>query len=161
MTGDGAVVPPIGVSHLAVGVTDMDRALEFWRDVLALRVDLDTTEAVPGPDGTLRRRRAVYLRSGVDDRESDHAPFVVLDQQLTIEPFGAPSKLFQTGVHHVALWVDDVEPYLRRAAEGGFRCGAPTDSDAAAYGQAPGRRVRTVFLRDPDGAFVQLDQRLG
>lgn len=159
-SGEVDVSAPLGVSHLAVGVSDMDRALEFWRDVMALRVDLDTIEEVLGPDGDTRQRRGVYLRSAGERGDDDHTSFVVLDQQLTIDPFGEPSKLFQTGVHHVAFWVDDVEPYRRRALDGGFRCGEPSDADTAAYGQPSGRRVRTVFLRDPDGTFVQLDQRL-
>ncbi|MGF1599227.1 MAG: VOC family protein [Acidimicrobiales bacterium] len=148
--------PPLGVSHLAIGVSDMDRSLVFWRDVLGLGVDLDTVEEVPGPDGRPRRRRGVYLRA----EQGDEASFVVLDQQLSVDPFGQPAKLFSVGVHHVAFWVDDVEPYLERAAERGIRHGEPSDADSVAYGEAPGRRVRTVFLRDPDGTFVQLDQRL-
>lgn len=28
-----------------------------------------------------------------------------------------------------------------------------------AYGEPPGGRVKTAFLDDPDGNFVQLDQR--
>jgi catechol 2,3-dioxygenase-like lactoylglutathione lyase family enzyme len=101
----------------------------------------------------------VYLRSAGEE-SGDHTGFVVLDQQLTVDPFGRPAKLFQLGVHHVAFWVDEVEPYRRRAIDGGFRCGEPSDGDSVAYGEPSGRGVRTVFLRDPDGTYVQLDQRL-
>jgi catechol 2,3-dioxygenase-like lactoylglutathione lyase family enzyme len=147
---------PRAFSHIAVGVSDMDSALVFWRDVMDLGIDLDTIEEVPGPDGSPRRRRGVYLRW----EQGDDATFVVLDQQLTIEPFGTPSKLFELGVHHVSFWVDDVEPYRIRALDLGFTAGEPTDSDTVAYGEAAGRGVRTAFLRDGDGTFVQLDQRL-
>src|SRR5262249_26453891 len=53
-----------GVSHVAVGVSDMDRALVFYRDIVGLRVTLDTVEGGTG-DGLLgaNRRRAVYLRA--------------------------------------------------------------------------------------------------
>lgn len=148
---------PRAFSHIAVGVSDMDRALVFWRDVMDLGVDLDTIEEIPGPDGTRRRRRGVYLRW----EQGDNASFVVLDQQLTIEPFGKPSKLFALGVHHVSFWVDEIGPYRDRALEFGFSAGEPTEADTVAYGEATGRRVRTTFLRDADGTFVQLDQRLG
>lgn len=145
-----------GFSHIAVGVSDMDRALVFWRDVMEMSVEVDTVEEVPGPGGEPRRRRGVYLRW----EQGDHATFVVLDQQLSIEPFGSPAKLFQTGVHHVSFWVDDVEPFLRRAAARGFSAGQPTQLDTVAYGEAPGRRVQTAFVRDGDGNWVQLDQRM-
>lgn len=145
-----------GFSHIAVGVSDMDHALVFWRDVMALGVDLDTTEEVPGPGGAPRKRRGVYLRW----EQGDHSTFVVLDQQLSVDPFGLPAKLFQTGVHHVSFWVDDIEPFRQRALKNGFAAGEPTVSDTIAYGEAAGRQVRTGFLRDGDGNWVQLDQRV-
>ena len=34
-------MPIRAVSHIAVGVRDMDRSLEFYRDVLGMSVSLD------------------------------------------------------------------------------------------------------------------------
>ena len=69
-------------SHVAIGVRDMEVALPFWRDVVGLRVSLDTIEEMPQGDGKpTAQRRAVYMRWDDDPRSS----FVVLDQQLTIE----------------------------------------------------------------------------
>ena len=39
------------ISHVAIGVRDMDRALRFYRDALGLRVKLDTTEEIPAFEG--------------------------------------------------------------------------------------------------------------
>ena len=51
------------VSHIAVGVRDMDAALGFYRDVLGLRVTADKIEEFPqGPGQAPAQRRAVYLR---------------------------------------------------------------------------------------------------
>src|SRR5580704_1014419 len=36
------------VSHIAVGVRDMDRSLHFYRDLLGLKVCLDTMENIGG-----------------------------------------------------------------------------------------------------------------
>ena len=35
----------------------------------------------------------------------------------------------------------------------------PGRGDTVAYGEAPGGKVLSTFLRDPDGNYVQLDQR--
>jgi hypothetical protein len=32
-------------------------------------------------------------------------------------------------------------------------------ADTTMYGEPPGGRVRSVFLQDPEGNYVQLDQR--
>ena len=37
-------MPVRNVSHIAIGVRDMDRSLRFWTDVVGLHVTLDTIE---------------------------------------------------------------------------------------------------------------------
>ena len=70
------------VSHIAVGVRDMEVALGFYRDVLGLRVTADKIEEFPQAPGLPpAQRRACYLR-WVD---GPHASFIVLDQQITNE----------------------------------------------------------------------------
>jgi catechol 2,3-dioxygenase-like lactoylglutathione lyase family enzyme len=54
------------ISHVAVGVRDMDRALRFYRDALGLRVKLDTVEEIPAFEGPKREaaRRVPRLERG-------------------------------------------------------------------------------------------------
>jgi catechol 2,3-dioxygenase-like lactoylglutathione lyase family enzyme len=146
------------VSHVAVGVRDMDRALRFYRDTLGLRVKLDTVEEIPGFRGAdARKRRAAYLGWS----EGPHESFVVLDQPLSTDPVGQPAELFQTGIHHFSFWVDDIDAIAARVRAGGFELlFDPAVGDTVAYGEAPGGKVKSTFLRDPDGNYVQLDQRL-
>jgi len=148
------------VSHIAVGVRDMDLALDFYRDVLGLRVTADKIEEFPqGPGQPPAKRRAVYLRW----LDGPHASFVVLDQQITNEIVGEPAQLFQMGCHHFAFWVDDIDRVLERARAAGSPVvmgGDPGSfADTVMYGEPPGGRVRSAFLRDPEGNYVQLDQR--
>lgn len=150
-----------GCSHVAVGVTDMDRSLVFYRDVLGLRVDLDVEEGAFDPAAGSFRRRAVYLRAP-DSTGDPHDFFMVLDQQLDDEPFGRPPRIFQVGTHHFSLWVDDLSEVFERAVSTGHRAILrPTEAGPAAYGEQPGSAgVLTAILKDPDGNPVQLDQRL-
>ncbi|MCC6433884.1 MAG: VOC family protein [Acidimicrobiales bacterium] len=149
----------LGVSHVAVGVADMDRALTFYRDLVGLRVDLDIEESGFGKARD-QRRRAVYLRS--PDEPGPRPSFIVLDQQLTREPFGQPPRLFQLGTHHFSFWVDDLEQRVQRIMEAGFGVIVPpTVSDAVAYGEERGSgKYLTAIVRDADGNPVQFDQKL-
>jgi catechol 2,3-dioxygenase-like lactoylglutathione lyase family enzyme len=143
----------IGISHVAVGVSDMDRALELYRDIIGLDVTLDTVEDVFGG-----RRRAVYLRT----RPGPHEFFLVLDQQLENAPTNKPLRIMALGTHHFSFWVDNLEEVFERAVAAGFRSiMAPSVGDAAAYGEPAGSgRVLSAFVKDQDGNAVQLDQRL-
>ena len=147
------------ISHIAVGVTDMETSLGFYRDVLGMHVSLDTEEELPGFGGSeAQKRRAVYLRW----REGPHETFVVLDQQLSREPFGEPPTIFQVGTHHWGFWVEDVDGVVDRAKAAGVPIVVqPANADTAAYGEPAGGTCRSAFLRDPDGNVVQLDQRGG
>ena len=147
------------VSHIAVGVRDMEVALGFYRDVLGLRVTADKIEEFSqGPGLPPAKRRACYLR-WVD---GPHASFIVLDQQITNEITGEPAALFQMGVHHFAFWVDDLAAMMERVRAAGVTVlmgGDGPGADTEMYGEPPGGRVKSVFLRDPEGNYVQLDQR--
>jgi len=155
-------VPVKNVSHIAIGVRDLDRSLPFWTDVVGLHVNLDTEEEFT-IEGEVVRRRAVYLR----EREGPDEPFVVLDEQLTGTAggaSGAPKRLFEVGVHHVGFWVDDIDAIAERARGAGIAIVAESGqrgADTAGYGEPPGGFVRALFVRDPDGNVVQFDQRAG
>ena len=144
------------VSHVAIGVSDMERALTFYRDVIGMRVRADQPEDIPSMGGEPpKKRRGVYLCWSEGPDES----FVVLDEQE--QPFGEPAKLFQRGTHHFGFWVDDLEAIVARAREGGFEIVVePSIGDTWTYGEPAGGKVMSSFLRDPDGNNVQLDQRL-
>lgn len=151
----------LGISHVAVGVSDMDRALLFYRDLIGLVVTLDTVEGGFGGDPSAYQRHAVYLRQ--PGAEDPHAFFIVLDQQLSREPFGTPPRILQLGTHHFSFWVDDLIERFEAIVAAGFRVViGPTPADAAAYGEPAGSgRVLTAIVKDHDGNPVQMDQRLG
>jgi catechol 2,3-dioxygenase-like lactoylglutathione lyase family enzyme len=145
------------VSHIAIGVSDMERALGFYRDLLGLRVTADMPEQFShGPGEPPTRRRAVFLR-WVDGPQ---ASFIVLDQKDGAEA-NARAPLFGMGVHHFSLWIDDLDDLLERAAAAGIEIARREGSaDTKAYGEPAGGSVRSVILRDPEGNHVQFDQRV-
>jgi catechol 2,3-dioxygenase-like lactoylglutathione lyase family enzyme len=151
-------MPVRNVSHIAIGVRDMDRSLPFWTDVVGLHVTLDTVEEFTLRSGVVRRR-GVYLR----EREGPDEAFVVLDQQLSQPPDGVPKPLFEVGMHHVGFWVDDIDAIHERAKAAGVTvmvAPGQRGADTITYGEPPGRSVRAMFLNDPEGNVIQFDQRV-
>jgi methylmalonyl-CoA/ethylmalonyl-CoA epimerase len=143
------------VSHIAIAVRDMDRALPFWTDVVGLHVSLDTIEEFAMSGRTLRRH-AVYLRQ----REGANEPFLVLDQPCDGAAPGEAKAMFDLGVHHFGFWVDDIDEIAGRARAAGTPIiSGPVTTDSVRYGEAPGSQVRTMFVRDADGNVIQFDQR--
>ncbi|HXZ84417.1 MAG TPA: VOC family protein [Myxococcota bacterium] len=147
----------IAVSHIAVGVRDMERALRFYRDVIGLEITSDRLQKFTSfTTGRPVERRGVFLRW----RNGPHQSFLVLDQLL---PEAAPGKalgLFDLGAHHFSFWVDDVDAVVEKAQAAGFPVVFPHVADTEDYGEPRGGRVKSAFLQDADGSFVQVDQRL-
>ena len=150
-----------GVSHIAIGVSDMDKSLHFYRDLLGLRVTLDTLENVGGLPALFRdpqkgKRRAVYLRW----EEGPEASFIVLSAPVGPSS-GEAIKLDQVGIHHFAFWVNDLRARVEKLrADGVPILVPPLVSDTVAYGEKPGGKVLTCLFQDPDGIIVQFDERM-
>jgi catechol 2,3-dioxygenase-like lactoylglutathione lyase family enzyme len=119
-------MPVNNISHIAIGVRDIDTSLPFWTDVVGLHVTLDAVEEFT-MEGTLTRRRGVYLR----EQEGDDEPFIVLDQGLTTPYEGDAKPLFQLGMHHFGFWVDDIDAIVERA-----RTAVCPDRDRAKWGRS-------------------------
>src|SRR5262245_59910872 len=92
-----------GHSHVAIGASDMDKSIVFYRDVLGLKLTLDTEEKGGGPYPF--HRRAAYFRW--DGASPDG--FIVLDHHLDRAPFGNAAEVYQIGVHHFALNTSDLQ----------------------------------------------------
>ena len=54
------------ISHVAIGVSDMKRSLPFYRDLLGLKVSLDTEETIKfsakSGEPAEVKRHAIYMR---------------------------------------------------------------------------------------------------
>jgi glyoxylase I family protein len=152
-----------GISHAAIGVSNMDRSLHFYRDLLGLRVMRDNPEENTGAMPALfhdpqrgLQRRGVYLRW----QDGPDAAFLVLSEHPGA-PSGAAIKLDQVGIHHFSFWVEDLQAVYERVRAAGVPILLPpTVGDTEALGEPPGGRILSTLFQDPDGIIVQLDQRL-
>jgi catechol 2,3-dioxygenase-like lactoylglutathione lyase family enzyme len=155
-------MPVLGVSHMALAVTDMEAAFGFYRDVLGLRIDADWTQELTiersgeVTGGRAIRRRTAWLRW---DPLGEHTAALTLDQMLSPEPADRRAEAFDLGIHHLAFWVDDIDAVIERARAGGFAVIKPHVATTENYGEPAGGQIRSVFLRDPDGNLVQCDMR--
>jgi catechol 2,3-dioxygenase-like lactoylglutathione lyase family enzyme len=140
-----------GIDHAGITVSSLDRSLAFYRDLLGLRVieisgEEDVGEII-GIDGA--RIRAADLDAG-DGRIIELLEYVQGSAgRVTQQPNGI-------GCPHVALRVRDLAEALRRLAEAGHE---PAGRPVTITGTLAWDGATVVYLRDPDGALIELVQR--
>jgi glyoxylase I family protein len=133
-----------GFSHVCINVSNMERSLAFYRDVLGLRVIFDVELAGEGMEAATGERGARGRMVGC----------LVPGSRVTLEllgfahrpdapPKGAPVGL---GYANVALTVPDLAAARAALAARGARPGPPLEVGG----------VRMFFVRDPDGTALEL-----
>jgi catechol 2,3-dioxygenase-like lactoylglutathione lyase family enzyme len=137
-----SVLDDVSFCHLVVGVTDMDRALAFYRDVLGMEIVFETPISGEPFDAVLHAKRKQegrvvggllgglmieLLSLGASTQDRDHRRGI-------------------TGIHNVSLSVTDLDDTHRRVTAAGYT----PDQDPFEIGG-----VRMFFVKDPDGTPVE------
>ena len=143
------------IDHVGITVSDVHRALGFYRDLLGLRVVADNTITEPAV-AELLGLDSVKLR--IVDLDSGDGRIVELLQY--VEPTGRQIDYESSdpATEHIAFTVDDLAAVRVRLAEAGVkivsRKALTIDDPGGSFDGAT-----CLYVRDPDGAILELVQR--
>ncbi|MCZ4514909.1 VOC family protein [Streptomyces sp. ActVer] len=126
------------IGHTGLNVTDLDRSLAFYRDVLGFTVI---------GEGKEEDRRYAFL--GEDGR-----PVLTLWQQAD-HGYAATGA----GLHHLALEVDTVEQV--RAYETALRAQGVEFAHEGVVAHREGAASGGIFFHDPDGTRLEISTAHG
>ncbi|WP_435176447.1 VOC family protein [Halorussus sp. AFM4] len=133
----------LSAHHFGVTVTDLDRAVEFYRDVLGL--DVLNRFSVSGE----------AFSTGVDV-EGAIGNFAHLDagsarvELVEYDPAGEnrdTERVNQPGAKHLGIAVDDLDGFYEKL---------PSDVETLSEPQTTASGTRILFLRDPEGNLVEV-----
>src|SRR5690606_28160646 len=138
----------LGVSHIGVCVSDLERALAFWRDALGFR-ECKRFDVAGEEAETLLAVRDLDLR--VVCLERDGLRLELLHYAAPgHRGAGEPRPMNALGYTHLSLRVDDLEATLAAVEAAGGRVLRATRVREPVSGRG------AVFVTDPDGARVEL-----
>jgi catechol 2,3-dioxygenase-like lactoylglutathione lyase family enzyme len=156
------------LDHVAFAVSDLDRSLVFYRDLLGLEFILRRVwdeeyvrQMVGLPDAVLD----IALLKLPGDKGSpldENGKLVPAkgDPMLELIEYRQPrgravdSQAYTPGNAHLGLLVDDMDALCERLRAAGVQFVSPPLTVAA----GPNKGRKAVYLRDPDGIIVQLMQ---
>jgi glyoxylase I family protein len=142
----------IAADHTGITVSNLERALIFWRDVLGFQLSHQAHQT-----GDLAREI-----TGVAGAEIRIAVVKAPGHKIELLEYLAPPDRKQhvdlrpcdVGSVHVALTVDNLDALLSTIAASGWK--AAGQPQTLQSGPNAGKRV--VYVRDPDGTTVELMQ---
>jgi catechol 2,3-dioxygenase-like lactoylglutathione lyase family enzyme len=129
--------------HLVVGVTDMDRALSFYRGLLGMDIVFDQLISGESFDAALHASRQQEGRvvGGVIG-----GLMIELLSLGGAKPAEAPTRRGIVGIQNISLSVTDLDDTYRRITEAGYQ---PDQKPFEIGG------VRMFFVKDPDDTPVE------
>ena len=142
------------ISHIAVCVRDLDKSLEFYRDILGMTVTMDAIQDTTGGSRsqTYKHRRATRRVVHLGWAESE-VPYLVMTCHPGAQPDGEPIKLDQVGVSHYSFTVDDLPSLAEELAAKGVNIPGGINAFKNSQGE-----LSSFYVLDPDGILVQFDR---
>jgi catechol 2,3-dioxygenase-like lactoylglutathione lyase family enzyme len=145
-----------GIHHVAISTPDAERLLNFYGDLLGMKVVYDQSwppgtevaDAITNLEGSSARQ--ILLRCG-------NAHVELFEYHAPTPAAGDPDRpVCDHGITHLCLDVEalDAEHERLKAAGVRFHC-EPQD---VVMPQGVGFGVRTTYARDPDGNVVELQE---
>jgi catechol 2,3-dioxygenase-like lactoylglutathione lyase family enzyme len=143
------------IDHVGITVSDLDRALGFYRDLLGLRVIADTTVVEPEV-AELLGLDSVQLR--IADLDSGDGRVVELLQYLQPKGRRVAYDSSDSATAHVAFTVDDLDALHERLTAAGASIVSRRPITISEPGGAFDGAI-CLYVRDPDGMILELVQR--
>lgn len=141
-----------GVHHTCITVSDLERSIRFYRDLLGLELVMTEESERSGDDRSkalgvpMAKVKLAILRAGNAQVE--------LIEYMTAkgQPYDRSNN--DTGAMHIAFQVEDIDAVYKRMVEQGVRFTAPPATIPA----GPMEGWRWTYFFDPDGVSLEIIQ---
>ena len=140
----------IAADHTGITVSNLERSLEFWRDVLGFEYSHtahqsgEMAEQITGVKGAELKLAVVKAPGGHKIELLDYLAPGDRKKDVDLRPC-------DVGHVHVALVVENLDAILERIAASGWE--ASGQPQTLTSGPNAGKRV--IYVRDPDGTTIE------
>lgn len=146
------------IYHVGLTVSDLDRSIAFYRDILGLAFQGEILMTGKETDRMFRRPNCKVRVAYLNGSKADAAPPVELIQFVDTEAKQVPSDLMTTSISEVCFYTDDIDAVYNRFLEHQVECLSEPqyfDFRADGFGES-----KAFYFRDPDGIILEMMQPL-
>ena len=142
----------IAADHTGITVSNLERALEFWQNVLGFEFSHrahQTSEMASEITGVLGAEIKLAVVKAPGGHKIELLEYLAPPDRKHVD-----LRPCDVGSVHVALTVDDLDAILQKIAASGWK--AAGKPQTLRSGPNAGKRV--VYVRDPDGTTIEFMQ---
>lgn len=146
------------IYHVGLTVSDLDRSIAFYRDILGLEFQGEIFMKGEETDKMFRKDNCKARVAYLNGSKAIEAPPVELIQFVDNEIHKTQSDLFTTSISEVCFYTDDIDSVYRTLIENHVECLSEPqyfDFRADGFGES-----RAFYFRDPDGIILEMMQPL-
>ena len=146
------------IYHVGLTVSDLERSIAFYRDVLGLEFQGEIFMEGEETDKMFRRVNCKARVAYLNGSKAVEAPPVELIQFVNNEVKKVPSDLFTTSISEVCFYTDDIDSAYKHLVDNNVECLSEPqcfDFRADGFGES-----RAFYFRDPDGIILEMMQPL-
>jgi glyoxylase I family protein len=140
----------IAADHTGITVSNLERSLEFWRDVLGFEFSHtahqkgEMAEQITGVKGAELNLAVVKTPGGHKIELLEYLAPADRRNDASLRPC-------DVGHVHIALTVENLQPLLKKIVASGWK--AAGEPQTLTAGPNAGKRV--IYVRDPDGTTIE------
>lgn len=146
------------IYHVGLTVSDLDRSVIFYRDILGLEFQGEILMVGEETDKMFHKKnckaRVAYLKGS----KNMEAPPVELIQFVDDAVNNVQSDLFTTSISELCFYTDDIDLVYKNLIENNIEClSEPQYFDFTAQGFG---KSKAFYFKDPDGIILEMMQPL-
>ena len=127
------------IYHVGLTVSDLDRSIAFYRDILGLEFQGEIFMEGKETDKMFRKENCKARVAYLNGSKALEAPPVELIQFVDSKIHKEQSDLFTTSISEVCFYTDDIDSVYKTLIENHVEC---------------------LYFRDPDGIILEMMQPL-
>ncbi len=144
------------IMHIGVTVSDIDRSIAFYRDVLGLQFQGEILMEGKETDLLFQRENCRARVAYLNGSEEIIAPPVELIQFISEDAAQDAADLFKTSISEICFNVEDIDAFYKHLLEHQVEClSAPQPFDFTAFGFS---KSKAMYFKDPDGIILEVMQ---
>lgn len=144
------------IYHVGLTVSDLDRSIAFYRDILGLEFQGEIFMAGEETDRLFRMKDTKARVAYLNGSKAMEAPPIELIQFVDNKVKKVKGNLFTTSISEVCFYTDDIERVYNSLIENHVECLSEPqyfDFRANKLGES-----KAFYFRDPDGIVLEMMQ---